>query len=256
MLVATFNVNSIRARLPTVLAWLEEHRPDVLALQETKVRDEDFPRAEFEKAGWQVAFRGEKTYNGVAIVSRETPELVSYGFDGEGKDEGSRLIRADFGGVSVVNTYVPQGRAPEHEMFRFKLEWLARLRRWFDRTFSPDRPLAWAGDFNVARLPLDVFDPEGEADNVCYHPRARDALENVIAWGFEDCFRSNHPEERLYTFFDYRTPWLLKRRMGWRIDYIMAAPALARRCRGSWIDLEPRLGERPSDHTFLLAEFE
>ncbi|HPJ73034.1 MAG TPA: hypothetical protein PK636_10135, partial [bacterium] len=97
---------------------------------------------------------------------------------------------------------------------------------------------------------------EGEADNVCYHPRARDALENVIAWGFEDCFRSNHPEERLYTFFDYRTPWLLKRRMGWRIDYIMAAPALARRCRGSWIDLEPRLGERPSDHTFLLAEFE
>ena len=254
--VATFNANSIRTRLEQVLDWLDRKAPHVLCLQETKVQDEDFPAEPFRGAGYHVVFRGQKAYGGVAIVSREEPQEVAFGLDdGENADE-ARLIRAVIGGIPVVNTYVPQGRSPDSEHFQYKLEWLARLRAFFERHYSPQEPLLWVGDFNVAPEPIDVHDPKGLKDNVDFHPEARAALERVREWGFVDVFRRHHPDEpEQYTFWDYRVRNALERGLGWRVDHIWATEPLARKSTGAWIEVEARKVERPSDHTFLVAEF-
>lgn len=255
MRIATFNANSIRARLDIVRAWLTVRQPDVLCLQETKVRDEQFPRAPFLEIGYQASFRGEKAYNGVAILSRKAPDELRWGFDDGGARDETRLIRARFGDVWVVNTYVPQGREIAHEMFRYKLEWFARLRRLFERDHAPDRPLVWTGDLNVARAPEDVYDSAGHQEHVCHHPDVRHAFDAVLSWGLEDVFRRFHPEAGQYTFFDYRQPAALPRNRGWRIDYILATKPLARNAKDCFIDLDPRRAPRPSDHTFLAADF-
>ncbi len=254
MLTATFNCNSIRSRMDAILAWLAKHEPDVLCVQETKVQDADFPREPIERAGWQVAFRGEKAYNGVALISRKPLKDVSFGLDDEPRDE-ARLIAARLGTVSVVNTYVPQGREIDHPMYRYKQEWFDRLRRWFDRRFAPTDLVLWAGDLNVARAPIDVHNPAERGNHVCYHVDARAAFERCIVWGFEDVLRKHHPEPGQYTFFDYRTPNAATRGLGWRIDYLMASPALAKKCTNAFIDVAPRLAAKSSDHTFLCAEF-
>lgn len=254
MLLATFNCNSIRSRMDVILRWLGKHRPDALCLQETKVQDAEFPRGPIEAAGWHVVFRGEKAYNGVAIVSRKPLSDVSFGLDDRPRDE-TRLACARIGKVHLVNTYVPQGREVDHPMYRYKIEWFARLRRYFERHFSSKDLLAWTGDLNVAAEPMDVHNPEERGNHVCYHADARRAFADCRAWGFADVFRRHHPEPGQYTFFDYRTPNAAKRGLGWRIDYILASPALAAKSRGAWIDLEPRLATPSSDHTFLAAEF-
>lgn len=177
--VATFNTNSIRSRLEQVLGWLDREAPDILCLQETKVQNEDFPAEPFRDAGYHVVFRGQKAYGGVAIVSREESREIVFGFDDGGEPDEARLIRAVIRGIPVVNTYVPQGRSPDSEHFQYKLEWLARLRALFERHYSPQEPLLWVGDFNVAPEPIDVHDPEGLKDNVDFHPEARAALERV-----------------------------------------------------------------------------
>ncbi len=256
MKIATFNANSIRSRLEIILRWLKEHQPDVLCVQETKVEDKDFPAPAFREAGYNVAFRGQKSYNGVALISREMPTGVSFGLDDGGQADEPRLIRARVGPVQIVNTYVPQGRDLEHEMYAYKLEWFARLKRYFERHFTPRSKVAWVGDLNVAPLPMDVHNPEDQANHVCYHVDVRRAFEDVKAWGLEDVFRMHHPEPGQYTFFDYRVPGSVERKQGWRVDHILATPPLARKCTGSWIDLAPRLAEKPSDHTFLVAEFD
>jgi len=253
---ATYNTNSIRSRLELVLDWLRQEAPDILCLQETKVRDEDFPAQPIRDAGYHVVFRGQKGYAGVAIISREVPREVVFGFDDGGEPDEARLIRAVIGGIPVVNTYVPQGRSPDSEHFRYKLQWLTRLRALFERHYSPQEPLLWLGDFNVAPEPIDVHNPKRLKNHVDFHPEARAALERVREWGFVDVFRLHHPDEPgQYTFWDYRVRGALERGLGWRVDHIWATEPLARKSIRAWIDVEARRAERPSDHTFLVAEF-
>jgi exodeoxyribonuclease III len=256
MIVATFNVNSIRSRLDAVLAWLERHAPDVLALQETKVTDDAFPADAMRAAGYHAVFRGEKAYNGVALLSRAQPRAVRFGFDDGGPEDGARLVAAQVGPVHVVNTYVPQGRDIEHALYRYKQEWFARLARYCDRHYTPRQRVVWVGDLNVAPEAIDIHNADRQTGHVCFHVAVRAAFARACAWGFEDVFRKHHPEAGQYTFFDYRTPNAAQRGMGWRIDHILATPPLARRSTRAWIDLNPRLQPRPSDHTVLAAEFD
>ncbi|MEW6219240.1 MAG: exodeoxyribonuclease III [Thermodesulfobacteriota bacterium] len=253
--LATFNANSVRSRLPIILGWLAAHQPDVLCLQETKAQDQDFPAAAFREAGYHVVFRGEKSYNGVAIASRQPPDEARYGFDDGGPADDTRLIMVQVAGLAIVNTYVPQGRALSHPQFQMKLEWLARLAAYFDRHFTPEAAVIWAGDLNVAPEPMDVPSPEELAEHVCFAPAARQALATTRAWGFIDVVRQHHPEPGLFTFFDYRVPNAAKRGIGWRIDHILATAPLAARCQDAFVDLAPRLAAKPSDHTFLVADF-
>lgn len=255
MIIATFNCNSIRSRMEIVLAWLAQHQPDVLCLQETKVQDEEFPAEPIRAAGWQVAFRGQKAYNGVALISRKPLADVGFGLDSEPRDE-SRLIHARLGKLRVINTYVPQGREVDHEMYGYKLKWFGRLRALFDQRFKSTDLVAWCGDLNVARTAIDVHNPGERGHHVCYHIDARNALEQCIAWGYEDVFRKHHPEPGQYSFFDYRTPKAAERGLGWRLDYILASPPLAKRSTNASIDLAPRMQTKSSDHTFVTAEFD
>ncbi len=255
MKVATFNANGIRARLAGVLQWLEKESPDVLCIQETKVQDVDFPRQPIENLGYHCAFWGQKSYNGVAILSRAEPESVSFGFGGDRAGEEARLITAEIGGISIVNTYVPQGYAPDSEKFQYKLDWLRRLLNYFKQRFSPDMPLLWLGDFNVAPEPIDVYDPERLLGNVGFHPDEHNALAAVKAWGFVDILRRHESRDKIYTFWDYRIPNAASRGLGWRVDHIWAAKGLADKSTRAWIDITPRLAKKPSDHTFVVAEF-
>lgn len=255
--VATFNANSVRSRLPVLGPWLEREEPDVLCLQETKVEDREFPAEFFQERGYHVLFRGQKAHAGVALASRVEPTDAGYGLDDKGPPDEARLIRATVAGIPIVNTYVPQGQSLDSPLFRYKLEWLERLRDYFARHFSPQAPLLWCGDFNVAPEEIDVHDPKRLANHVDFHPEARAALERVRAWGFVDVFRKHHPDEPgQYTFWDYRVARALDRNVGWRVDHIWATPPLAQRSVRSWIDREARRAEKPSDHTFLVAEFQ
>ncbi len=253
--VATFNVNSIRSRIDIVCDWLSTHKPDILALQETKVVDADFPIEPFLDAGYHVCFRGEKSYNGVALISREKPSSVQFGFDDVGPADAARLLRADFADFSLVNTYVPQGRSIDHPMYAYKAAWFERLRSWFDKHFTPKDSLLWVGDMNVATEPIDVHNPEKRTKHVCYHEVARAAFAKCRNWGFHDVFRLHHPEPGHYTFYDYRNPDNVQQGKGWRIDYILATKPMARHCSNAFIDVHPRLQARPSDHVVLAADF-
>ncbi len=256
MKTVSYNANGIRARLPLLLEWMRSQKPDILCIQETKVQDKDFPQAPFEEIGYHCAFKGQKSFNGVAIFSRVTPNKVQMGFDGNGEDEGPRLISAYFSGVTVINTYIPQGQSPDSEKFAYKLEWYQRLHDYFARNFSPDDPLIWVGDFNVAPQSIDVYDPKALLGSCCYHPEEHKALAKVMAWGFTDVYRHHRPEEKQYTFWDYRIPNAFKRGLGWRIDHICATQNLIKTSKDAWIDTAPRLLPKPSDHTFILAEFD
>lgn len=254
MKIASFNVNSLRVRLGVVVEWLKEHQPDVLAVQETKVQDADFPSDAFDEIGYKYAFRGQKSYNGVAILCKGEIKDVRSGFADEPRDE-ARLMSGRVGGVTVVNTYIPQGYLAESEKFDYKLNWFARLLSFFESHFEPTDPLVWVGDLNVAPSAIDVYDPVGLLGHVCYHPEVHKALERIMEWGFVDVFRMHCKEAGQYTFWDYRAGNPLKRNLGWRLDHIMATRALAEKSTACYIDKEPRMAERPSDHTPVVAEF-
>jgi exodeoxyribonuclease-3 len=254
MKIASFNVNSLRVRLGVVLQWLKEHHPDVLAVQETKVQNADFPGEAFDEIGYKYVFAGQKSYNGVAIFSKSEIKNVARGFDEDPRDE-ARLIRAEIDGITIVNTYVPQGYLPESQKFDYKLNWFARLRRYFEKRFEPADPIVWVGDLNIAPLPIDVYDPVTLAGHVCYHPQVHKALQTVIEWGFLDVFRMHCKQAGQYTYWDYRVRNPLKRNLGWRLDHIMATRPLAEKSTACYIDKEPRAAERPSDHTPIVAEF-
>jgi exodeoxyribonuclease-3 len=254
--LATFNANGIRARLPILLDWLAQNSPQVLCLQETKVQDKDFPQDPILEAGYKAAFWGQKSYNGVAILSKEDPDEVLVGFDGGEEEDQARMISARFGKLWVVNTYVPQGRSPEDPAFEYKLDFFNQLHDWFNKRFSADQPLLWTGDLNVAPQALDVFDPERLEGQVGFHPQERQALEAVMSWGLIDLFRLHHPDEKQFTFWDYRLPASFKRNLGWRLDHLMATAPLARACVAAWVDAEPRGLAKPSDHTFVLADLD
>jgi len=255
MKIASFNVNSLRARLPIVLQWLAEYQPNILCVQETKVQDNDFPIEVFDEAEYRYVFKGQKSYNGVAIFSRNEITNVKVGFDDEPKDE-ARLIKAEINGIVVVNTYIPQGYLPDSQKFEYKLNWFGRLLRFFEKNFKSTDPIIWVGDLNVAPQPIDVYDPVTLLGHVCYHPQVHEALEEVLRWGFVDVFRIHCKEAGQYTFWDYRLRNSFQRNLGWRLDHIMATKSLAKKCTACYIDKQPRLAERPSDHTPIIAEFD
>ncbi len=256
MRIATFNVNSIRSRMEALRAWTAAEHPDVLCLQETKATDVDFPKADVEAMGYSVVFHGEPKYNGVAFLCKRMPDEFRFGLGDGGPDDDTRFAVARWGQWTVVNTYVPQGREITHDMFRYKLEWFRRLRRWFEKNAKHTDPVVWVGDLNVAATPADVHSPDQYEDHVCFHKDARDAFAKCREWGFEDLFRRFHPEPGRYSFFDYRTLRAVDRNIGWRLDYILATPPAARVARGCDIDLAPRRAERPSDHTVVYADFD
>jgi len=255
--IATYNVNSIRSRLHIVIPWLRENRPDVLCMQETKVEDAKFPVGDFEQAGYHVIFSGGKRYSGVAIASLEKPEEVSSGMEDTEPFDTDRLIWGVFSGISVLNLYVPQGRGRDLPQFQYKLQWFDRLRNFLKRHYSLDDMLVCCGDINVARETIDVHDPKRLLGHADFTPEVWDAFDSITSWGLSDVFRKHHSGEAgQYAFFDYRVPAAVNKGLGWRVDHILATSSLANLSVDCHIDLEPRLAEKPSDHTVMVAEFE
>jgi exodeoxyribonuclease-3 len=254
MKIATYNVNSIRKRLPIVLEWLKVHRPDVMCLQETKVRDEEFPLAALKDAGYFVTFRGRTAYNGVATLSRTEPEHVVHGLC-EGPDsEDDRILQTVIAGIPIVNTYVPQGYKVASDKYTFKLVWFRRIRRYFEEHLNPARPAVWLGDVNVAPEPIDVYHPDRRVNDVDFHIEARNAFKEARDWGFVDVFRALHPDRVQYTYWDYFRN-ALQNNWGWRIDHILATPPMAARCKAVEVDMAARQAPSASDHTVVWAEF-
>jgi len=257
MKIATYNVNSIRIRLDAIISWLEKHQPDVLCIQETKCQDELFPLLVLQSTGYKVYYRGMKSYNGVAVLTRVEPDGVFYGFDDRLPEiDDARLMRVAVGGIPIINTYVPNGYkigTPQHE---YKLKWYARLKTYFTQHLSPDRPAIWCGDMNVAPEPIDVHSPEKHLRHVCFHESVRKAYKDAVSWGFVDVLRQLYPDRQAFTFWDYLRPSSLEQNKGWRLDHILATRRLAEKCRQVDVDIEPRRAPRASDHTFLWAEFD
>ncbi|MCW5935796.1 MAG: exodeoxyribonuclease III [Fimbriimonadaceae bacterium] len=256
MRIATFNVNSIRARLPILTAWLEIERPDVVALQETKVSDDKFPLMDLEFLGYHSVFHGQPQRSGVAILSL-TPALESVqGFEDPEWPDDARLLRARFGDFSVVCTYVPNGTRVGSEPYAYKLAWFDRFRRYIEQRFQPEERVVWLGDINVAPTDDDVYHPEKRRKDVGFQPEEKAALARAVEWGWTDCFRKHTQGPGHYTFWDYLIPRSLERNYGWRIDHIYATPPLAERCVECVVDKAPRAMDRPSDHTPLIATFD
>lgn len=254
MIIASWNVNSVRARLERVLAWLDTHRPDVLCLQETKVVDEAFPVEPFADAGYQALCYGQKTYNGVAILSRTTPLEICRGFGDGADDLGARFLVAEIGALWVASVYAPNGRDVETEHFAQKLTWLRRVRGYLEANTTPDQEVVLCGDWNVTPDDRDVWNPEERAGDLHCHPDERAALAHLCDWGLTDTFRLHHDEAERYSWWDYRQLAFPKNR-GMRIDLILASAPLARRCEAAEIHREARKGKGASDHTVISAQF-
>lgn len=251
--ITTWNVNSIRSRLDRVLDWLERRDPDVVALQETKVVDDAFPREAFEERGYRVEAYGQKTYNGVALISRAPPEGVVRGF-GDDPDEDRRLIAATVEGVKVVCVYVPNGQSTDSPKFPYKLEWLARLEAFLRDYTAPDEPLVLLGDFNIAPEDRDVHDPEAWRGKVLFHPKEHEALARLKAFGLEDLFRLHEEGDGLFTWWDYRQLGFPMNK-GLRIDFLLGTKPMADRCEKVVIERDERKGRKPSDHAPVTGYF-
>jgi exodeoxyribonuclease III len=255
VLVATWNVNSLKARIPRVEQWLDEVAPDVLCLQETKLADKAFPHEVFTDRGYEVAHHGINQWNGVAIVSRIGIEDPIDGFAaGIEPDPDARLVSARCGTVRVNSVYVPNGREVGHEHYHYKLSWLERLRHHLDATTSPDDEVIVAGDWNIAPTDIDVWDPAAFVGLTHVTPEEREALAAVQDWGLVDTFRARHPEPGLFSYYDYQAGRFHKRQ-GMRIDYVLASAPLAERSVLDLVDRNARKGTKPSDHAPVLAGF-
>jgi len=252
MRIASWNVNSLKVRLPQVLDWLAKHQPDALCLQELKLEDPSFPRAELEAAGYTAAVSGQKTYNGVAILSREPAANIVYGIPGL-DDPQRRVISADLGGVRLVCAYVPNGQSLDSDKYQYKRNWLAAFAAWLEGELAAHPRLAVLGDYNIAPEDRDVHDPKAWEGHVLVSAPERDAFRRLIALGFTDSFRLFEQPEKSFTWWDYRMNGF-KRNLGLRIDHILLGPGLAANCSACSIDLEPRRHERPSDHAPIVAE--
>jgi exodeoxyribonuclease-3 len=251
--IATWNVNSLRVRLEHVLDWLEREQADVLALQETKTRDEDFPVEAFLSRGFQVSFSGQPTYNGVALISRTEIGNVRTGIHGF-EDPQRRVLAATIDGIRIYNLYVPNGQTVESEKYEYKLGWLSALRTQIAAELADHADCILLGDFNIAPDDRDVHDPAAwEGKVLCSEPE-RNALGQLLELGFADTFRNFDQEEKSFSWWDYRAA-AFRRNMGLRIDLILATSGLIERCTACRIDVEPRRLERPSDHTPVIAEF-
>lgn len=253
MRLVTWNVNSIRARLDRALAWLDSRKPDVLCMQELKTDEESFPREPFAERGYHVHATYQKTYNGVAILSRAPMTDLQIGLDDGVDDPQSRLCAATIDGIRVISAYIPNGGVVGTDKWTYKLEWLARLRRHLETRYSPTTSLALCGDFNVAPEARDVHDPKAWEGEVLFHPDARAALANLTSWGLTDSFRLHTQDAGLYSWWDYRMLGFQKNR-GLRIDHIFLTAPLVPRCASVTIDREERKGKQPSDHAPVIAE--
>ena len=257
MKVASWNVNSIRARQGRALAWLERQRPDVACLQETKILDDEFPAEAFRAMGYESAFFGQKSYNGVAILSLHPMEDVRRGLTGPVSDD-ARVLSARIQGVRIVSVYVPNGESLQSDKYAFKLRFYAALTGQVAQSVQAGgerEPLLLCGDFNVAPEARDVYDAGVFENDVMFHVAARHALKGLFDLGLVDTYRLHHPEPGAYSWWDYRMLGFPKNR-GARIDHILATPDLAARCRSSVIDREERKGKLPSDHAPVIAEFD
>ncbi len=252
MKFATWNVNSVRARHDRLLAFLERHQPDVVCLQETKVVDDVFPADAFREAGYRLTVVGQKTYNGVAMLSRQAVDQVLRGFGDGGDDSEARLLAATVGDIRFVCVYVPNGRAVGSESYAYKLDWMARLRRFLAVDSSPDRPLALLGDFNVAPADIDVHDPDAWRGEILCSDEERQAFADLASWGLTDSFRALYPDEQTFTWWDYRQLGFPKNR-GLRIDHILLTQPLMERLVDVVVDRDERKGKGPSDHAPVLA---
>jgi len=251
--IATWNVNSLTARLPRVEEWIAYARPDVLCLQETKQADAAFPHGAFAALGYETAHHGDGRWNGVAIVSRLGIDDVSIGLGSSDDDQGTRLIGADCGGVRVYSAYVPNGRALDDEHYPAKLAWLARLRALLEEVSDPSRPVAVCGDFNVAPDDRDVWDPAQFEGRTHVSPPERAALADLESWGLVDAFRQVYPDDKLFSWWDYRGG-SFHRHHGMRIDLILVTEVLARNTTWALIDRQARKGDKPSDHTPVFVD--
>jgi exodeoxyribonuclease III len=255
MRIATWNVNSISVRLTHLLEWLSANQPDVLCLQEIKCTETKFPFAAINEAGYRSEVYGQPGYNGVAILSPHGAGDVQRGFIGEEADAPRRLIAATIDSIRIVNVYIPNGSEVGADKYYYKLDWLQRLRRFFDEQCDPHQPLLLCGDFNIAPDDRDLYDPAGWAGKIHCSPPEREALKEVQNWGFVDAFRQHHAEAGFYSWWDYRNGGF-RLNQGLRIDHIWVTETLAQCCVDAWIDKAPRALERPSDHTPVVAQFD
>jgi exodeoxyribonuclease-3 len=251
--IASWNVNSLNVRLPQVLAWSRTTTPDILALQETKLTDDRFPEDDLSAAGYHSVISGQKTYNGVAILSREpASETVT---DIPGLDDPQRrILAATVAGVRIVNLYVVNGSEVGSEKFGYKLHWLDRVTAWLAGELERHDALVVLGDFNIAPEDRDVYDPDAWREKILCSTPEREALQRIFDLGLRDTFRLFDQAEGVFSWWDYRMN-MFKRKMGLRIDLVLASEAMAERCRASYVDIEPRRQERPSDHAPVVAEF-
>ncbi len=254
MKLATWNVNSLRVRLPHVEEWLGDQAPDLLALQETKLPDDQFPGETLKGLGYRVLFSGQKTYNGVAIIGRLPAQDVITELPGFA-DPARRVLAATFGELRLINLYVPNGQRVDSEKYDYKMRWLAALHEYLKAELARYEYIAVLGDFNIAPEDQDVHDPAAWAGQVLCSPRERAALESLLELGFIDTFRLFEQPEKSFSWWDYRAG-AFRRNHGLRIDLILASAGLAQCCRASGIDTAPRRWERPSDHTPVWALFD
>jgi exodeoxyribonuclease-3 len=255
MKIVTWNVNSVKARHDRLLAFLAREQPDVLCLQELKCVEDAFPFDAVKDAGYHAEVLGEKTYNGVAILSLKEPTDVIKGNPEYPEDSHSRLIQAHFDGVRVIGGYFPNGKTVGSDKYDYKIEWMGRLSRHLEKTASPDDALILCGDVNVAPEPRDVAVPDQWEAGVLCHQAARNALTTITDFGFTDLYRQVHPDENQYSWWDYRMLGFPKGN-GLRIDLILGTPSMAARCTGFRIDRDERKGQKPSDHAPVIAEFD
>ncbi len=253
-IIASWNVNSVRVRMEHLLRFLLEWRPDVVCLQETKVGDEEFPLRPIEELGYRAEVMGQKSYNGVAILSPHPIEDVIRGFDGKGNEAQKRLIAATVRGVRVINGYFPNGNKVGSEKFNEKLAFFAGTLAYLKGRHQPGEKLVVVGDFNVAPEPGDVYDPEKMEGNICFHPEERQALNAVMEWGFHDQFRKFQQEPGHYTWWDYREG-AYPRNAGLRIDHILATDSLGKLATACLIEKEERGRDKASDHVPIIAAY-
>ena len=254
MKIATWNINSMNVRQPHVIEWLQAHEPDVLVLQEIKQVTERFPSDALRELGYHSIASGQKTYNGVAVISKSPASGPVTDFP-DLEDPQRRILASTIGGVRVINLYVPNGSEVGSDKYEYKLAWLASLRRFLQTEMQHHENVVVLGDFNIAPADADVYDPEKWGDAVLCSPLERAALNAVLDLGLTDVFRKFDQPEKSFSWWDYRAAGF-RRNAGLRIDLILTSATMAERCTASYVDKEPRAWERPSDHAPVVAEFE
>jgi exodeoxyribonuclease-3 len=253
--IATYNAAGIRPRVPLILDWISEYEPDVLAIQETKVEDDKFPREGFEELGYHLALHGQKSWNGVATLSKSPINNVRYGFQDELFPQDCRVLTCEIDGVTVINTYVPNGSSVTSDKFEYKLRWLERFDRYLREHFRPTDRLVWLGDINIAPKSEDVYNPKRFFGQVGHHPEEFKRLDRIREFGLTDVFRKHHPEPGHFTYWDFVILTAYPKNFGWRIDHIYATEPMVSLSEDCLIDRAARGREKPSDHTFVFADF-